>query len=405
MFKNINEALNFIQTRHSRKADQDKLPEVFKQHKNLKKQLKIIHITGTNGKGSTSKMINDILIKGEFKVGLFTSPHMVIANDRIRINNKYISDSDLIYYLNYFYQDIIKFNLSFFEIYLLIAVHYFYDQKVDFCIIEVGIGGRLDSTNVLDGMISIITNISYDHTNKLGNSLKEIAYEKAGIIKKASTTITMVSQAEALTVIKNKVETCKGELISLKPIKSHQNENYLSFVFNGQQYQLNSLAKYQVLNAQIAITTINILQRKYGYKILQSAIYEGLKNFSWIGRFEIVSNKPRIVLDGAHNVAGIKALIESSQDNHKYVVIYSALKDKDYKEMLSLLIDNFEEVVFTQFNFSRALDKSDLENFEIKKFSDFSKGLNYLRQKYPTYDILICGSLYFISEIRKELLV
>lgn len=405
MFKNINGALKFIQTRHSRKADQDKLHEVFKQHKNLKKQLKIIHITGTNGKGSTSKMINDILIKGEFKVGLFTSPHMVIANDRIRINNKYISDSDLIYYLNYFYQDIIKFNLSFFEIYLLIAVHYFYDQKVDFCIIEVGIGGRLDSTNVLDGMISIITNISYDHTNKLGNSLKEIAYEKAGIIKKASTTITMASQAEALAVIKNKVETCKGELISLKPIKSHQNENYLSFVFNGQQYQLNSLAKYQVLNAQIAITTINILQRKYGYKILQSAIYEGLKNFSWIGRFEIVSNKPRIVLDGAHNVAGIKALIESSQDNHKYVVIYSALKDKDYKEMLSLLIDNFEEVVFTQFNFSRALDKSDLENFEIKKFSDFSKGLNYLRQKYPTYDILICGSLYFISEIRKELLV
>lgn len=403
MFINISETLNFIETQHSSKASPAKLLEVFTKYNNVEKKLKTIHITGTNGKGSTSKMINDILIKANYKVGLFTSPHMIVANDRIRINNKNISDEDLIKYVNLFYDDIVEYNLNFFEIYVLVALHYFYDYNVDLCVIEVGIGGRLDATNVINSIISIITNINYDHMNKLGNTLKEIAFEKSGIIKNGNTTITMVSQKSLLDVIKTQVNINNGQLLALSPVESKLVNGKINFDFADKNYNLNSMAHYQVKNAQIAISAIQVLNNKYCYNIDDKAIYEGLNEFTWIGRFEKISSNPNIILDGAHNIAGIKALIESSNSNKNYVVIFSALKDKDYKEMLQLLVDHFEEVVFCEFDFYRGLHKEDVDSLNVKKFSDFGQSLNYLTTNYPDYDILVCGSLYFISEIRKKL--
>lgn len=405
MFHNIREALNFIETQHSSKASLAKLLEVFSKYNNIEKKLKTIHITGTNGKGSTSKMINDILIKANYKVGLFTSPHMIVANDRIRINNANISDEDLIKYLNLFHDDIVEYKLNFFEVYVIIALHYFYDNNVDICVIEVGIGGRLDATNVINSMISIITNINYDHTNKLGNTLEEIAFEKSGIIKNNNTTITMVVQKPLLEVIKTQVDLNNGQLIALTPIDSTLINEKINFIIENKNYSLNSMAQYQVENAQIAISAIKVLNNKYGYHINEQAIIDGLNEFTWIGRFEKVSSNPNVILDGAHNIAGIKALIASSDPNRKHVVIFSALKDKDYKDMLQLLVNHFEEVVFCEFDFYRGLHKEDIDNLGVKKFSNFEQSLKYAITNYPEYDILVCGSLYFISEIRKFLVV
>ena len=155
-------------------------------------------------------MLSDALLANDYKVGLFTSPHMIVANDRIRINNEYISDAHLIFYVNKYYDDILEYELNFFQIYTLIALSYFYDQGCEIAIIEVGIGGLLDSTNVIDGLISIITNINYDHMEKLGTSISEIAYQKAGIIKAQSNVITRVSQKEALAIIKEKARKEKA---------------------------------------------------------------------------------------------------------------------------------------------------------------------------------------------------
>lgn len=404
MFKKIETALEFMHTRSLKNVEQKNLQAVLNKYNNVEKQLKTVHVTGTNGKGSTSKMVNDILIAANYKVGLFTSPHMVVANDRIRINNEYICDQDLMDYINYFYQDIINFNLNFFQVYVLIMFQYFYDKQVDLAVIEVGIGGRLDSTNVIDSLVSIITNINYDHTKKLGNSLKDIAYEKSGIIKNNSTTITMVSDKSLLEIIKKQVDNKDGELIVLTAADSVLANDKLAFTFNYKDYQLNSQAKYQVLNAQIAITAVNILKDKHNYKISDNDIKTGLDNFSWVGRFEKISQYPSITLDGAHNIGGIKALIKSIDLNKKYVVIFSALKDKDYLEMLEHLMASFTEVVFCEFDFSRSLKKEEINFNNIRKFSKFSQALDYLNKKYPQDEILVCGSLYFISDVRNQII-
>ena len=403
MFDNINDTLNFILNSHSGTAGFASLEIILKKYNNFHKSLKTIHITGTNGKGSTSKMISDILHKANYKVALFTSPHMVVANDRIRINGKNISDQDLIHYVNFFYPEIIEHKLNFFQIYVLVALKYFYDNKVDLSVIEVGIGGRLDATNVINSLISIITNINYDHTEKLGSDLKEIAFEKAGIIKSNNTTITMIQEKELLEILRKQVTLNKADLIALKPSPYKLKGDKLDFEFNNKIYTLNSKAFYQVANAEVAITAINVLNQKYGYNISEEAILDGLNDFTFIGRFEKVRSNPNIILDGAHNMAGIEALSKSSNHHQKYVVIFSALKDKDYKAMLGLLKDNFKEVVFCEFDFYRGLNEADLDELSVKRFSEFSLALDYLTNKYPGYDILVCGSLYFISEIRKTL--
>lgn len=399
MFKEINKVFDFIYQQHVEKASLEVLKTVLAKHADFHQDLVCIHVTGTNGKGSTSKLINDILINSNYQVGLFTSPHMVIANDRIRINNNYISDEDLIYYTNYFYNDIVEYKLNFFQIYVLIALKYFYDKKCDICVIEVGIGGLLDSTNVINGIISIITNINYDHRNTLGDTIVDIAIQKSGIIKENSVTITRVDNPEALAIIEDKVNLAFGSLYKLANVDSQFVGSGQVFTFDNNEYFLNSLAKYQVNNAVIAIKASEVLKKQYAYNITDESIKKALANFEWLGRYEIISEKPRVIVDGAHNIAGIKALINNN--SHDMVVIFSALVDKDYSEMLTLLIDNYIEVVFCEFNFNRALKSADLDAFDIEKFSEFDKALGYLTAKHLDKEVLICGSLYFISEIRK----
>ncbi len=403
MINNISEALNFIETSHYKTVDQNNLKKVLKLHGNFEKTLKTVHVTGTNGKGSSSKMLSDILINANYKTGLFTSPHMLVATDRIRINNENISNNRLTALVNYFYADIVENKLNFFQIYVLIALRYFYEEKVDIAIIEVGIGGRLDSTNVVNSMVSLITNIGLDHVGKLGDTLEKIAFEKAGIIKANSVVVTSIVQDNLVNIVKDRALKLNSKFEHVVVNKSVLVNGQVVFNYNNRDYSLNTKALYQGANAQVVLRVIEQLKDHYGYYISEKAIDNAFINFTWVGRFEQVASNPNIILDGAHNISGIKALIESANSNVDYVVIFSAVRDKDYPEMLKLLTDRFDEVVFCEFDFYRALNIEELSDYDIKKFKDFDVALNYLKTKYPNYDILVSGSLYFISEIRKTL--
>lgn len=400
MFTNIEAAIDFIENQRANSTTLEDFAKVFEKYANFQNKLDYIHITGTNGKGSTSKMINDSLINANYKVGLFTSPHIVVSNDRIRINNNYISDEQLLKYVNKFYDDILNFKLNFFQIYTLIAFAYFYDEQCDIAIIEVGIGGLLDSTNIIDGLVSVITNINFDHTERLGERMVDIAYQKSGIIKKNKHTVTMVDDEAALKVIKDVAKQNDNKLLKVENnCDIRVNDNSSSFEYKNEKYTLNSLAKYQVSNSLLAIETLNILSNEYDYHVEHKHIDDAFKVFNWFGRYEIIQSNPKIIIDGAHNIAGIKSLIKSSPKD--MVVIFSALADKDYNEMLELLKNHFREVVFAKFDFYRALNIEDISG--VKKFDSFNDALVYVEKEYANNDILVCGSLYFISEVRKIL--
>ncbi len=400
MFTNIEAAIDFIENQRANSTTLEDFAKVFEKYANFQNKLDYIHITGTNGKGSTSKMINDSLINANYKVGLFTSPHIVVSNDRIRINNNYISDEQLLKYVNKFYDDILNFKLNFFQIYTLIAFAYFYDEQCDIAIIEVGIGGLLDSTNIIDGLVSVITNINFDHTERLGKCMVDIAYQKSGIIKKNKHTVTMVDDEAALKVIKDVAKQNDNKLLKVENnCDIRVNDNSSSFEYKNEKYTLNSLAKYQVSNSLLAIETLNILSNEYDYHVEHKHIDDAFKVFNWFGRYEIIQSNPKIIIDGAHNIAGIKSLIKSSPKD--MVVIFSALADKDYNEMLELLKNHFREVVFAKFDFYRALNIEDISG--VKKFDSFNDALVYVEKEYANNDILVCGSLYFISEVRKIL--
>lgn len=404
MFKNIDTAIAFINSCKVKIKDQKNLKTVLKKYNNFQEEIKTIHITGTNGKGSSSKMLHDVLSEANYKVGLFTSPHMVVANDRIRINNEYIKDLDIIEILNFYYNDIVEYKLNFFQIYVLIALTYFYKEKVDYAVVEVGIGGRLDATNVVSSILSIITNINKDHTKRLGESLEEIAFEKAGIIKKDTFTITGVKEKKLLDIIETKANENNTKLIKVDFNKAELANKQLFFKYGNKQYSLNSQALYQANNAQIVLAAIDVLINNYGLNISEKAVKKAFNNFFWLGRFETIASNPNIIIDGAHNIAGIKALIASVKDKERVVVIFSALKDKNYLDMLSLLKENFKEVVFCEFDFYRSLKKDNLKKIDVEKFKNFDDSLDYLLNKYKNHDILVCGSLYFISEVRKSVL-
>lgn len=401
MFDNINDAITYIESKKINSTSLEDFKLIFKKYQNFQNEVKYVHVTGTNGKGSTSKMISDIVSLNNYKVGLFTSPHILVSNDRIRINDINISDEDLLGYINYFYNDIEEFKINFFQIYTLIALKYFYDRNCDLAVIEVGIGGLYDSTNVIDAIVSIITNINIDHTDKLGSSLREIAYQKAGIIKLNKDVVVTVKNQEALSVIKKQSEKLNASLKIINSVESNLLNNKLNFNYKSNDYSLNSLATYQVDNALLSIEAVNILKSKYGFNIDLAKVKLALENFEWIGRFELVSINPEIILDGAHNIAGIKALINSDDQNS--VVIFSALKDKDYHEMIKLLKNRYDELVFCEFDFYRSLKITDLSEYDFMKFTNINDSLNYLKNKYPNRRIIICGSLYFISEISKML--
>jgi len=354
---------------------------------NPHKDLKVIHVAGTNGKGSVCAMIRAILIESGFKVGMYTSPHLLTFNERIQINNKNITNNEIIELIDKIFPIVkeIKKNgteITFFEFVTAMAFQYFKEKNVDICVIEVGMGGRLDATNVVSPLLSIITNISLEHTQWLGNTIEKIAGEKAGIIKEKIPVITGC-KGKALEVIKKKCKEKNCKLI----------------IANNQSFETNLLGEHQKSNANIVVATMK------EFKINDDAIKSGLNKVIWPGRLELVNN---ILFDVAHNVDGIKTLKKAlkSFNYKKLILVIGISEDKDIKKMLSVITPLADEIIVTKAKW-RGAETKVLKNYiksaviEKQKVSDAIKHAISLADK----DDLICmtGSIFSVGEAKKYL--
>ncbi|HHU27635.1 TPA: bifunctional folylpolyglutamate synthase/dihydrofolate synthase [bacterium] len=409
MFQTAKDAIEYIELTRRRKYNLDAMFKMLEKYNNFHHSLKLVHIGGTNGKGSSVHFLSSILINSGYKVGTFTSPYLISHHDRIRINNVYISDDDLLNIINLFYNDFEEFQLSFFEMDTFIALYYFYIYKVDIAIIEVGLGGRLDATNVINPLVSAVTNIGFDHMDYLGNTLEKIAFEKAGIIKEKTPFITTETKDECLNVFKKVCLDKEAEFIKVnEPANVKINEDSTVFEIDNQIYQIQGTAVYQPKNAALAIALANRLSLIGFNKINDITIKEGINKSFWFGRFERLSNKPLIYIDGAHNVPAVKILTETlnlyKEKGYKIRIIFSSLKDKDYKSMLELLKGVSDDITITEFEtvkFRFASASELAKGFDVKVEVDYKKLYDetYYIKEDKVLTIFV-GSLYFISLVR-----
>lgn len=404
---------------------------------NPHKQLKTVHVAGTKGKGSTAALISSILKEAGFKVGLYTSPHLVDFRERIRIvqntntqpdllsqwKESWISKEELADLSEKLKQAIENSGLnerfSFFEIYTALAFLYFKKREVDFAVLEAGLGGRLDATNVVWPHVSVITDISFEHTDKLGRTLGKIAKEKAGIIKEDSVVITSLQRDEAGAVIRKIAKTRNAKLfeinrqiffeeISLAPTNSLFN---LKSVFTEYpRLNLNLAGRHQIVNASLAISACEAL-RFFDIFVSQDAVRRGLQSVYWPGRLQVINKNPLIILDGAQNVASASCLKDSIKNLFnfdKLILVLGISKDKDIKGICKQLDQISDSVILTKAENPRAA-----EPVFIRKY--FSRGknisltdtvidaLNLAKSKAAENDlVLITGSLFVVGEALGE---
>ncbi len=371
-----------------------------------------VHIAGTNGKGSVANFISSILKEAGYKVGLYTSPHLVRFTERIQINFKEISFYEVVELVKELKKAVVLDQPpTFFEAVTAMALKYFSEKNTDISIIEVGMGGRLDATNIIKPLVSIITNVSYDHEQFLGNSLKEIAYEKAGIIKKGVPVVTGVENEEALDVIK---DACKKNNAKLYVIGKDFGFEITDkgFVYKGilgelKDLEISLFGIHQYKNASIALAALEVLT-ELGWNIKPAHVYQGLKKVKWPGRMYVLSNNPLIVLDGAHNPEAMKKLKESIQTEFSYdriFLVIGIMEDKNISDMLKEILKIANYAIFSKPKYSRAADPKILmdlsDGFKGKKeiITPLSKAVDKAISLASNKDlVLICGSLFTVGE-------
>ena len=368
-----------------------------------------IHIAGTNGKGSTATYIARIYQEAGYKVGLFTSPFFYEMNEMIEINGNYIKDEEVKHYLDEYKREIEKYNISIFELETFIALSYFKDQKVDIAVIECGMGGALDATNIFTPILSIITSVSLEHTMFLGSSIYEIATHKAGIIKEEVPCLIGELEEEAENSISEYAKEMNARLIKVAPTFNIEyqddgvifNYRYLEKVF------LPTVADYACDDASIAIEAIYILRDKYD--VSDEVIIKALAKVKMINRMEVVKTNPTVVIDGAHNPEAITTLQKAMSEKYKNApihIVFACFKDKNISSMLPTLSLLTNDITLTTFDHPRARLEEDYFLFgEDYKFEpDYMRVINDLIATYPDDVILVTGSLAFAGIVRKKLL-
>ena len=372
----------------------------------------IIHVTGTNGKGSTIAFMRELFLSHGKKVGTFTSPHIVNIHDRICINGQPISDVDFIRLANQvkeMEQRLLETHdqLSFFELLTVIALLYFKEQGVDLVLLEVGIGGLLDTTNVVTGEIAVITSIGLDHQETLGNSLEEIAEQKAGIFKPGKVSVIANLAPEAQLVCQKIAEDLDVTLYQADRDFSFKSGDFSSSLADLTQLKLGLEGSYQEENAALALQTFLLFMTERGEKINEEAIRRALETTSWAGRLEAVTE--HIYLDGAHNLPALERLVEFIQEKiqqgYQPQILFGALKRKDYSGMLGYLTDHFPDTALhvTSFDYQGSLEEQDLSDYHrVASYRDF---IDDFEKSAGEKDLLfVTGSLYFISEVRAYLI-
>lgn len=389
--------------RFKEKVDLKKMEAVAAALGNPQTLFKSIHITGTNGKGSTAHFLHTILSK-QYKVGLFTSPYIIKFNERIQINDTMIPDAVLTIYLSQMktfieaYEQATDESFTFFEIMTLLAFQYFHDEAVDYAIIEVGIGGTLDSTNIIDPVLSIITSIGMDHENQLGNTLLSILDNKLGIVKPNKPLITAVEGFDE--VIKAHCQQKQSDVFFLKEAMITIKQTYpLTFTFEHHTYQPKLQGLYQAKNASLAIMAANYLEPKLPITIVKQGIKEAFNP----ARFEVISDNPIIILDGAHNEQAMTTLIQSVQKiftDKPIKVLFACMQDKPFDKMLDIIHTITDDITLTTIDYHRALH---IDGLNYKKIEDPQRAFQTLKETLNQEVLLVTGSLYFVSYIRSLL--
>ncbi|MCZ0717771.1 bifunctional folylpolyglutamate synthase/dihydrofolate synthase [Aerococcus kribbianus] len=389
-------------------------------------KLKLIHIAGTNGKGSTAMMTATVLEKAGYKVGLFTSPSLVDFNERIQINRQPISDADLEEILEVVNEKLpADFFATQFEMFTALAWLAFDRAQVDIVVMEVGLGGRLDATNIISQpLLSVITKIALDHVHILGDTLAAIAQDKAGIIKAGTPVISYPQAPEAGQVLETVASARKVPLtvVDLDQVDYQlDNSSHQSFSYRGYDYQLSLLEDHQIFNACLVIEIVTAL-RNNGWEISQSALQEGLSTAKWPARFELIRRQGLdLIIDGSHNVDGIKSLRNNLlryYPNAYRIGVIGMVADKDIAHVLENIVPVFDELIVTQPDTHRALATDDLMT-QIKasqliaedklhacpdfwQTPDLAKNLANKEDQ----DAMVCffGSFYYVGELRQALL-
>ncbi len=413
----MDEATNFVLNRGTSKGVHtlDKIRLLLEEFDNPQDKIRTIHIAGTNGKGSTTKMIAKVLASKN-KTATFTSPYIRRINEAIAINGCDISDDEFIDLVKKIKKPIESLDnkgyyLSYFEVLTAIAYIFFYEQKVDVAIIETGLGGLLDCTNIIKKpLASVITTISMDHMNILGNSIEEIAYQKAGIIKKDCPVFIYPNDQIAMQVFSKKVdETNSASFTFNKDEVNIKQADDKANVFDFRNYKdvkLKLLGKHQIYNACLALLILDHF--KEDFNIDEKIIKESLENTENIGRLTTISSNPRVIVDGSHNKEAIDALIDTIR-NFSYdrlIIGFSVLGDKDYEYIIRRLSEIADELVVTSIDNPRAFDFDELSKITKEKFKsaiaieDNKKAYEYSKSICNRNDLVLwCGSFYLISDI------
>jgi dihydrofolate synthase/folylpolyglutamate synthase len=385
------------------------------------------HIAGTNGKGSTAAFLESILRHAGFRTGLNTSPHLEKINERIRVNGEAISDSDFAETLTRVQALIeellasarLRAHPTYFECVTAMAFQYFAEARVDFGVFEVGLGGRLDATNILTPVVSVITRIDFDHENFLGHSLREIAAEKAGILKRGVPLVLAAQQPEAREMILTRAKECRCPVtetalayrVDRQTMETGCVRARVTEVASGWSAALapRLAGRFQLQNAINAVAAARLLSAR-GYRIPEKDIEQGIAAAVWPGRLEKLQSRPDVYVDGAHNPGAARELAAFWEENfagRKILVVYGALRDKAVDEIAGVLFPYAAEVVFTEPRTSRAISASQLSEIAAHHASrssviaDAEQALDYVLSKAATEDaIFVTGSLYLVGQLR-----
>lgn len=379
--------------------------------------LRCIHVAGTNGKGSTAAMLSSVLCRCGFRTGLYTSPHLVRFTERFRIDDREVSVRRILDVFQKIRRVLDEAEPpTFFEMVTAMGLLYFAEEKVDWAVMEVGMGGRLDATNVITPKVSVITNVSLEHQEYLGNTVAAIAREKAGIVKNGVPVITGVSQPTALGVVKAECLRREAPLYCLgKDFRVRRNSD-LTFRYKGMRHHcpslgLNLVGRHQVRNAALALASLEALDRDGHVAWNPAAIAKGLASVHWPARLEILDRQPLVILDGAHNPSGAEALkraIEEDFAHRRVHLVLGIMADKDIAGMLKRLLPIADTAVFTQPRYARAANPERLRELAgpyLKHYEIISEPALAIERARSLAgpDDLICitGSLYFAGEVKE----
>lgn len=378
---------------------------------NPQEKFKAIHVAGTNGKGSSSHMLAAVLQSARHKTGLYTSPHLKNFTERIRVNGKEVDESFVVDFVNRIHPAIESIKPSFFEITVAMAFDYFAREKVDVAVIEVGLGGRLDSTNVIHPIVSLITNISWDHMDLLGDTLPKIAFEKAGIIKQETPVVISESQPEVTDVFKKKSLQLKSRIAFADEMYKVKNEGVGRFLVNeSEEYRLELRGNYQQKNLAGVLATIDVL-RETGFVISDEAVHGGLSQTISLtglkGRWQKLGDRPLVICDTGHNEAGVKQVLQQIEEQKfdQLHLVWGMVKDKDISKILQLLPKK-AHYYFCQAKIPRAMDASELatkaSTYDLhgKVIADVNQAIEEARKSATENDLIfVGGSTFVVAEI------